>query len=79
VIKTLNLQSVLILIIDLDRRLLPEERMNTIPENYDRGWKLLEARIGLQLMGLSIIGAGILHQLLLTHVEDEIKVYGDGE
>ena len=53
--------------------------MNTIPESYDRGWKLLEARIGLQLMGLSIIGAGILHQLLLTHVEDEIKVYGDGE
>ena len=33
--------------IDLDRRLsVLEERMNTITESYDRGWKLLEAKIG---------------------------------
>ncbi|MCY4183880.1 MAG: hypothetical protein OXD45_00980 [Rhodobacteraceae bacterium] len=33
--------------IDLDRRLsVLEERMNTITENYDRGWKLLEAKMG---------------------------------
>ena len=31
--------------IDLDRRLsVLEERMNTITESYDRGWKLLEAK-----------------------------------
>ncbi|MCY4186761.1 MAG: hypothetical protein OXD45_15790 [Rhodobacteraceae bacterium] len=33
--------------IDLDRRLsVLEERMNTISESYDRGWKLLEAKMG---------------------------------
>ena len=33
--------------IDLDRRLsVLEERMNTITESYDRGWKHLEAKIG---------------------------------
>ncbi|MCY4184242.1 MAG: hypothetical protein OXD45_02855 [Rhodobacteraceae bacterium] len=33
--------------IDLDRRLsVLEERMNTITESYDRGWKLLEAKMG---------------------------------
>ena len=34
--------------IDLDRRLsVLEERMNTITESYDRGWKLLEAKMEL--------------------------------
>ena len=33
--------------IDLDRRLsVLEERMNTITDSYDRGWKHLEAKIG---------------------------------
>ena len=33
--------------IDLDRRLsVLEERMNTITESYDRGWKHLEAKMG---------------------------------
>jgi len=33
--------------IDLDRRLsVLEEQMNTITESYDRGWKLLEAKMG---------------------------------
>jgi len=33
--------------IDLDRRFsVLEERMNTITESYDRGWKLLEAKMG---------------------------------
>ena len=33
--------------IELDRRLsVLEERMNTITESYDRGWKLLEAKMG---------------------------------
>ncbi len=33
--------------IDLDRRLsVLEERMNTMTERYDRGWKHLEAKMG---------------------------------
>ena len=33
--------------IELDRRLsVLEERMNTITESYDRGWKHLEAKMG---------------------------------
>ena len=33
--------------IELDRRLsVLEERMNTITESYDRGWKLLVAKMG---------------------------------
>ena len=39
--------------IDLDRRFaVLEERMNTITESYDRGWKLREARIGRDLAGM---------------------------
>ncbi|MCY4250342.1 MAG: hypothetical protein OXC82_07920 [Rhodobacteraceae bacterium] len=39
--------------IDLDRRLsVLEERMNTISESYDRGWKLLEAKMGEATAGM---------------------------
>ncbi|MCY4184236.1 MAG: hypothetical protein OXD45_02825 [Rhodobacteraceae bacterium] len=39
--------------IDLDRRLsVLEERMNTITESYDRGWKLLEAKMGEATAGM---------------------------
>ncbi|MCY4308739.1 MAG: hypothetical protein OXC57_10755 [Rhodobacteraceae bacterium] len=39
--------------IELDRRLsVLEERMNTISESYDRGWKLLEAKMGEATAGM---------------------------
>ena len=40
-------------LVDLTRQLsVLEERMNTITESYDRGWKLLEAKMGEATAGM---------------------------
>ena len=40
-------------LVDLDRRFaVLEERMNTITESYDRGWKLLEAKMSEATAGM---------------------------